>query len=210
MFGIDNYLGFLVAGILLNITPGSDTMYVLGRSIAQGKKAGIYSALGIAAGCFFHIFLAAFGLSIIIQKSPFLFNILKYAGALYLIYLGINMLLSKPNKNFDINGNTPPISLQKIFVSGVITNVLNPKVALFFIAFLPQFVQKNYENPALSFLILGCTFNITGTLWNSFLAISAAKMTANIKNNPSAQVILDRLTGVVFIALSIRLAFQQR
>lgn len=131
MFGIENFLAFLLAGILLNLTPGSDTMYVLGRSISQGRLAGIYSALGIGAGCLVHIFLATFGLSVIIKNSQMLFDLIKYAGAAYLFYLGVKMLINKDKQQFNITKTDETTDLKKVFLSGAVTNVLNPKVALF-------------------------------------------------------------------------------
>jgi RhtB (resistance to homoserine/threonine) family protein len=209
MFGIENFFTFLITGILLNFTPGSDTMYVLGRSMSQGKQAGVYSALGIALGCFVHIFLAAFGLSIIIQKSQIAFDIIKYLGAAYLVYLGIKMLLTKHKSGFEISDTEEKTDLKKILISGAITNIFNPKVALFFIAFLPQFVQKGYDNPTLTFLILGCTFNLTGTIWNTILAVFSSVMTTNIKNNYYIKNWLDRFVGIVFIVLGIKLALEK-
>ncbi len=206
MFGIENFIAFVIAGILLNLTPGSDTMYVLGRSISQGRQAGIYSALGIGGGCMFHIFLATFGLSMILKESQVLFDFIKYLGALYLFYMGIRLLIHKGKKQFDVSGMDQIPDLKKVLVSGAITNILNPKVAIFFIAFLPQFVQKDYAHPALSFFILGLTFNFTGTVWNLILAVFASSMTAKIKENYRIKTWLDRLTGTVFILLGIRLA----
>lgn len=209
MFGIENFITFLIAGILLNLTPGSDTMYVLGRSISQGKLAGIYSAMGIGAGCMVHIFLATFGLSIILKQSQVLFDCIKYLGAAYLFYMGIRLLIHKDKKQFDVTGMDQIPDLKKVFLSGALTNILNPKVALFFIAFLPQFVQKDYAHPALSFFILGLTFNFTGTLWNLILAVFAASMTTRIKENFRIKTWLDRLTGAVFVLLGIRLALAE-
>ena len=206
MFGIENFIAFLIAGVLLNLTPGSDTMYVLGRSISQGRQAGIYSALGIGAGCMFHILLATFGLSIILKESQVLFDFIKYLGAVYLFYMGVRLLINKDKRQFDVTGMDQIPDLKKVFLSGVITNVLNPKVAIFFIAFLPQFVQKDYHNHALSFFILGLTFNFTGTVWNLILAVFASSMTSKIKENYRIKTWLDRLTGTVFILLGIRLA----
>jgi RhtB (resistance to homoserine/threonine) family protein len=210
MFGITNFLTFWIAGTLLNITPGSDTMYVLGRSISQGKMAGIYAALGIFVGCLVHVFFAAFGLSVIIQQTQIAFDIIKYAGAAYLCYLGFQMLTQKAKNDFKISDEMEQVDLEKIFVSGLITNVLNPKVALFFIAFLPQFVDKNYENPALSFLILGLTFDITGTLWLMLLAAFSSKMTTKIKENYHIKTWIDRVAGAMFIFLGIKLALEKR
>ncbi|MGZ5190446.1 MAG: LysE family translocator, partial [Flavisolibacter sp.] len=138
---IDNFWVFALTGLLLNLTPGNDMIYVIARSSGQGIKAGVISALGIGAGCIVHILAAVIGLSAIIAQSAIAFDIIKYAGAAYLIYLGIKSLLSK-KKKLTIN-KLEEISYTKIFWQGVITNVLNPKVALFFLAFLPQFIDIN-------------------------------------------------------------------
>jgi RhtB (resistance to homoserine/threonine) family protein len=206
MFGIENFLAFVLAGILLNLTPGADTMYILGRSISQGQKAGIYSALGIACGCCIHVMFAAFGLSIIIAQSQLAFNTVKYLGAAYLFYLGVKMLLDKSKSNFTVP-ELADINHRKIFLSGVITNVLNPKVALFFIAFLPQFVQKDYIHNPVSFLILGLTFTITGAIWSLILAASAARNSKSFKKNPTIDKWLNKATGGIFILLGIKLVF---
>ena len=209
MFGIENFITFLIAGILLNLTPGSDTMYVLGRSVSQGRLAGMYSAMGIGAGCMVHIGLATFGLSMILKRSEMVFDFIKYLGAAYLFYMGVRMLINKDKQSFDMTGMDEMPDLKKVFLSGVITNVLNPKVAIFFIAFLPQFVQEDYDKPSLSFFILGLTFNFTGTVWNLFLAVFASSMTAKIKKNYPVKTLLERLTGMVFVGLGIKLALAE-
>ena len=180
MFGIINYKLFILSGILLNITPGADTLYILGRGISQGRKSAIISALGISAGCLVHTILAAFGLSAILEKSIFAFNIVKWIGALYLIYLGINSIKSKEIV-FDNIENTKIISSKKIFLEGVVTNVLNPKVALFFLSFLPQFISTNNNYGFIPFLILGFTFIITGTFWGLILSFSSSIMANAMK-----------------------------
>ncbi len=207
MFGIENFSAFIIAGVLLNLTPGADTMYILGRSLSQGRKAGVYSALGIAIGCFFHVFLAAFGLSVIISKSQLAFDIIKYLGAGYLFYLGLKMLLNKDKSAFEISQMEEKPDSKKIFISGVITNIMNPKVALFFIAFLPQFVQKGCSNHSLSFLFLGFTFNFTGTVWNLILATFSSALSSKIRSNYSLRKWLDKFTGLIFILLGLKLAF---
>lgn len=136
MSGIENYLGFIIAGIIMNLTPGADTIYIITRSIAQGKKAGIYSVLGIGSGAIIHIILAGFGLSVILAKSILLFNIIKWIGASYLIYLGVRMLLDKSKLFADEKTEFEKTDLSKIYRQGFITNVLNPKVAIFFLSLL--------------------------------------------------------------------------
>lgn len=143
MSDIVNYWGFLTACILLNLTPGSDTIYILTRTIAEGKKSGLMSSFGILAGILCHILAVSLGLAGIVAHSPTLFNFLKYAGAIYLCYLGIKMW-REPLVLEKINLDRLP--LWKIFRQGLITNLLNPKVLLFFLALLPQFVSSNLEN----------------------------------------------------------------
>lgn len=209
-FGISNFGAFILAGIVLNITPGSDTFYILTRSIAQGRYAGILSALGISTGGIVHTVAAAFGLSLILSQSAFAFHCVKFAGAAYLVYLGIRAFFSSAHHSFSHqHKHETTISLKSLFFSGVMTNVLNPKVALFFLAFLPQFITPDPENGSLSFLILGCTFVTTGTIWGLCLAyfssIFAERLSAGSFSN-----VLAKVSGTVFIALGIRLALEKR
>ncbi|MBC5992194.1 LysE family translocator [Pontibacter cellulosilyticus] len=206
MFGIINFGAFLLAGVLLNLTPGSDTVYILGRSISKGRKAGLLSALGISTGALIHTVFAAFGLSIILAQSATAFNVVKYAGAIYLIYLGVRSVAAKHKSEFAIKENATFISNRKIYLSGILTNVLNPKVALFFLAFLPQFIDPGYANSALPFFVLGLTFVTTGTIWCIVLALFSAKLSNRIKQNIKVRVWLDRFTGMVFILLGVKLA----
>ena len=210
MFGIINFGAFLIAGILLNLTPGSDTMYILGRSISQGKKAGLLSALGISTGALVHTVFAALGLSIILAQSATAFNIVKYLGALYLIYLGIKAMTSKSSNEFKLEEGSELKNNRKIYLSGILTNVLNPKVALFFLAFLPQFIDPNYTNSTVSFLVLGLTFVTTGTIWCLILALFSAKLSSSIKQNYKIKGWLDKFTGIVFIFLGIKLALLKK
>src|SRR5262245_41710280 len=160
MNSIIHFETFLIAGIVLNLTPGNDTIFILTKSIAQGRKAGIMSVLGIATGSLVHTTLAALGISIIIAQSVLVFNIVKYAGAAYLLYLGYKMITerSKFDNTISVENNKP--NLLKIYRDAVLTNVLNPKVAMFFIAFLPQFINPEYKNSILPFMLLGLTFTI--------------------------------------------------
>lgn len=211
MFGILNFGTFILAGILLNLTPGADTMYILGRSISQGKKSGIISALGISSGALFHCIFAALGLSIVLAKSATTFSIVKYIGAAYLLFLGAKTLLSKSKQaNAIVEETEKKQNYSKIYVSGILTNLLNPKVALFFLAFLPQFIDPNYTTNALPFLILGLTFVSTGTIWCLVLAFFSAKMANKIKKNTKIKTWLDKTTGVLFIFLGIQLALSKK
>lgn len=204
MFGIENYSIFIMSAILLNLTPGSDTMYILGSSLSNDKKAGILSALGISAGCVVHTFMAALGLSIVLSKSALAFDIVKYLGAGYLIYLGIRSLISKSSLLIQNNKNEKNSSL-KIFFQGVMTNVLNPKVALFFLAFMPQFINPNNQYGALPFLLLGLTFVTTGTIWCVLLSIFSSYFAGKLSKKLGASTLLNKISGVVFIALGLNL-----
>ena len=205
MYGIENYFGFLVAGILLNLTPGADTIYILTRSISQGKRAGIYSVLGISTGVLVHTVLASFGLSIILAKSVFAYNLVRYVGVAYLFYLGVRMIIEKNNLFDNKDQKIEGASLLKIYWQGMLTNVLNPKVALFFLSFLPQFINPAYATGPLPFLILGFTFLTTGTLWCFFLASSASLVSKTLRNNDRIGKMMQKISGVVFIGLGIKL-----
>lgn len=212
MFGIENYLGFVLAAILLNLTPGTDSMYIITRSVSQGNKAGLYSVLGIVTGILVHTVLAALGLSIILANSPLAFTFVKYIGAIYLCYLGVKMLTQKSDaviaKGLPTNdkaASAKRLDYGKIYRQGVLTNTFNPKVALFFLAFFPQFIDPSYAHSALSFLILGLSFALTGFVWCSCLALLASKFSANLRKNPAIEVLLNKISGVVFIGLGVKL-----
>jgi len=206
MTGIVHFETFLLAGILLNLTPGNDTIFILTKSIGQGKKAGIISTLGIATGSVGHTILAAFGLSIIIAKSILLFNIIKYLGAAYLLYMGYKMLTNKTQLNTDGIIHTKSVDYLKIYRDGFFTNILNPKVALFFIAFLPQFIDPTFRNTVFPFLLLGTTFITTGTIWCLILAIFASSIFAKLKNNKKVSTYINKICGLTLIGLGIKVA----
>lgn len=208
--GIINFETFLFASLLLAFTPGSDTMFILGRSISQGKKAGILSAIGISSGALIHCLFAVLGLSIILAQSALAFQVVKYAGAAYLIYLGLKALFSKQTDAFELNPNLNQLSGKKIYFSGILTNLLNPKVALFFLAFLPQFVEPTFAGNPIPFMILGLTVVITGTLWCLTLAIFSSKLSSRLRENRRFNKWLNRITGGLFISLGIKLAFVER
>ncbi|TYR81391.1 LysE family translocator [Priestia megaterium] len=203
MFGITSFGLFLLTALLMNITPGTDTMYIVSKSISQGKKAGIYSVLGISTGSLVHTFLAAIGLSVILATSVVLFTIVKIIGSGYLVYLGIRMLIQK-SSNFQFK-DTKNMPIKKIYTQGLLTNVTNPKVALFFISFLPQFISGDNSYGPLPFIILGLTFVTTGTLWCLVVAIFSSFATKKLRNNPKVEFILNKITGVIFIGLGIKL-----
>jgi threonine/homoserine/homoserine lactone efflux protein len=210
MDAIQNFGTFLISCILLNLTPGSDTILILSKSIAQGKKAGVVTALGIGLGIIGHTLLAAFGLSLIIAKSIVLFNVVKYAGAAYIIFLGVKMLLAKTPIDLDRKAGQIQQNLFTVFRDGFLTNILNPKVALFFIAFLPQFIDPAHHAGAFPFMILGLTFTITGTIYCSILAVFAAEIFSSLRNNTSFSTLLNKTCGSVLVFLGVYVALLRR
>jgi len=204
MWGIFNYKLFILTGILLNMTPGADTFYILGKGMSKGKKSAVISAFGITVGCLIHTILAAFGLSTILAKSITAFNIIKWAGAMYLIYLGIKSFKSSAI-DVDSSENQKELSNKKIFLEGILTNILNPKVALFFISFLPQFIEADNTYGAIPFLILGITFLLTGCVWYQILALFSSTLTEKIRNNKNISKMIGKITGIAFVALGITL-----
>src|SRR5581483_9437995 len=205
MFHLQNVYLFFIASLMLNLTPGNDMLYVASRSISQGPKAGIVSALGVFCGCFVHIFAAVFGLSLIIAQSAWLFNLVKFAGAGYLVYLGIRSLLSKPVTG-RMEQSTVKSNGWKVFRQGVITNALNPKVAIFFLSFLPQFVDPKSPYIKVDLLTLGLWFAAQGTIVLMIVAIILGKSRNFFKDNPRVWLIQERITGVILIGLGIRVA----
>ncbi|WP_430508116.1 LysE family translocator [Rossellomorea marisflavi] len=203
MFGVIHFEVFLLTGILLNLIPGADTMYIVGRSISQGRTAGIYSVLGIISGSLVHTLFVAFGLSLILVKSVLLFNVIKVIGVVYLVYLGIRMILDKSNLAFQQATGTT-MNKRKIYIQGLLTSLTNPKVSLFFIAFMPQFIDPNVTSPV-PFLILGLTFTITGLLWCLFVAYFSSYATKTLSGNQKVGQVLNKVTGVIFIGMGIKL-----
>jgi RhtB (resistance to homoserine/threonine) family protein len=210
MLGITGFAFFLVAVFLLNITPGPDTAYIVGRSVAQGRGAGIVSALGISAGCVVHTLACAFGLTAILAASATAFTVIKVAGAIYLIYLGVRLIFAKAEADAASKesavAKAAPKSLRQLFTQGFITNVLNPKVVLFFVSFFPQFVAADSEHKTLAFLALGLVFIAMSTVWNSFVAWIAGSVTEHFSGKPVMKKWLDRGVGSAFVGLGIKLA----
>jgi len=199
---------FAGAGLLLNVTPGPDLLYILGRSVSQGRQAGVVSALGIGAGCLFHVTAAALGVSALVLAVPVAYDVVRWAGALYLIWLGVKALRSQ-GSSLEVQA-MEATSPRRIFVQGVITNALNPKVALFFLAFLPQFADPSRGPLAPQLLLLGAIFTVNGTLVCLVFALFAARLGEWLKTRYGVTKLLDRATGGLFIALGLRLALLER
>ena len=208
MAGIHDVWLFVISGLLLNMTPGVDTLYIVGRGTAQGWRAGAVAALGIGAGCIVHTLAAALGLSAILATSATAFMVVKWIGAAYLVYLGATLLLTRAGGSAAVA--PPPATLSRVFAQGFLTNVLNPKVALFFLAFLPQFIDADAPQKALAFLVLGTIFIVNGTLWNLLVAWSASGLGRRLAAGRSAATWLNRALGGLFIALGVRLALSER
>ena len=211
MLGTHDLLLFVVSGLLLNITPGPDTLYIVGRSSTQGLRAGAVAALGIGAGTLVHITAAALGLSAVLAVSATAFAVVKIAGAAYLVYVGISLMRNSSSGRKAAGVAAPaPARASTVFFQGFLTNVLNPKVALFFVAFLPQFVGADAPNKALALLFLGSIFNLNGTLWNLLVAWSAARLTRGAMHSLAFGTWFSRCVGGLFICLGIRLALSGR
>lgn len=209
MFGIHDFALFLTTGILLNLAPGPDTVYILGRSIAHGRRAGVASALGISVGSVFHTCAAALGLSAFLATSAWAFTAVKLAGAAYLIFLGVRALLERTH-DLSLPAHFKRKGAAAAFRQGILTNILNPKVALFFLAFLPQFIDSAAPSKTLAFLILGLTFVTTGTAWCLILAWFSSAFSARLRGNATVAALLNRAVGSLFIFLGLRLAVAAR
>jgi RhtB (resistance to homoserine/threonine) family protein len=205
MFGIHDFGLFLAAAILLNLTPGPDTVYILGRTIAQGREAGIASALGISLGSIFHTCAAALGLSAILATSAIAFGAIKLLGGAYLIFLGIKMILDR-RKQLSLPSSFRRRTTSAAFRQGILTNILNPKVALFFLAFLPQFIDPGSNAKIAAFISLGLTFVTTGTIWCLVLAWFASAFSERLRANETVVQWLNRTAGALFVFLGVRLA----
>jgi len=205
MLGIHDYWLFVATGVLLNLTPGQDTLYILGRSIAQGREIGVASALGISAGGAVHTLAAALGLSAVLATSASAFIALKVVGAVYLVYLGVRMLITRTAAvgSTDIAGL---VNMWTAFRQGMLTNVLNPKVALFFLALMPQFIEPDSSTKVGAFLVLGLTFLTTGTVWCLVLALGASRARSFFASRPRVLQSLSQVSGALFIFLGLRLA----
>jgi len=203
--GIHDLPLFIAAALLLNVTPGVDLLYVAGNTATGGRRAGVLAALGIGAGCLFHVTLAALGLSALLAASDLAFMLVKWAGAGYLVWMGVGMLRSAGGASL------PPAAVdrRRVFWRGVLTNALNPKVALFFLAFLPQFIEPHGSHQAVAFGLLGLLFTLGGTgvsLAVVWLAGVARERLANRTQASRLGLWLQRAAGAMFVVLGVKLA----
>jgi threonine/homoserine/homoserine lactone efflux protein len=198
---------FMLSALALNLSPGPSILYILSRSLGQGREAGIVSVLGLATATLIHAMAAALGLSTLFVYSPVAFAVVKYLGAAYLIYLGIATLRS--------GGVQParaaaPLSFAAVYRQGVVTDLLNPKAALFFIAFLPQFVEPAAGAPALQILFFGLLFHVTGVPVNLLVAVAGGRLAALLARRPSWARIQNWISGTVLVGLGLRLALSEQ
>jgi len=206
MLGIHHYWLFIATAIVLILTPGQDTFFILGRSIASGRPAGIAAALGVSAGTIVHTCAAALGLSALLATSPYAFMAVKLAGAAYLLYIGVRALLSRSNGLPGADAGGEPDGRWPAFRQGIVTNLLNPKVALFFLALMPQFISAGSTHKVGAFLALGFSFVAMGLAWCTILAVGASYLRKAFLRRPSLASWMNRVAGTMFIALGLRLA----
>jgi threonine/homoserine/homoserine lactone efflux protein len=199
---------FMAAALALNLTPGPDLLYVMARAGSEGRPAGVASALGIAAGCLVHTAALAAGLSALLVAVPPAYDVVRYAGAAYLVYLGVGALARRASPV--PAAPLPPTPAAAVFRQGVLTNVLNPKVALFFLALLPQFVDPHRGSAALQIVVLGLLFNTSGTLVNLGVAVLASRAGGFLRQRERGVRAAQRLAGLVFLGLGVRLVIASR
>ncbi|MCW8126080.1 LysE family translocator [Microbulbifer halophilus] len=207
MFGIENLWLFAASGVLLIVLPGPDSLYIVGRSAGQGFRAGSVAALGIATGTMVHVTAAALGLSVVLTTSATAFTVVKIVGCLYLLYMSVSLIFSKSAGDVSAGPvKTVPPPRAKIFYQGFLTNLLNPKIALFFLAFVPQFIAADSDSKAMAFLLLGLIFNIMGLIWCHCLAWTSASVSRRLSASESVKKWLNRVAGTLFGIFGIKLA----
>lgn len=212
MFGTQDLTLFIISGLLLNIAPGPDSLLIMSRSASQGWRAGSAAAFGIGAGTCVHVLAAALGLSALLATSAWAFTVIKWVGAAYLVYIGLQMLLSRRTDaaaSGEVKASTT-LSYRKIFAQGFLTNVLNPKVALFFLAFVPQFIAPDAAHKSLAFIVLGAIFNFNGMLWCNFLAVFTALASQRLTLKPWLTAWLNRAIGALFLSFGLKLALSSK
>lgn len=205
MEGIVNLPLFLLSCVALNVMPGPDTIYLVTRSIAQGRRAGLLSSWGLCTGALVHTLGAALGLSAVLSASAHAFNTVKYAGAVYLIYLGVKTFFDKESPLNTEKQDVVPASGRRIFFQGVLVDLLNPKVALFFLAFLPQFIDHRAPNKFVTFVLLGVILVIFSLVWEGILVLGSAKLAGYFTRNENSGKRVNRVAGSLFFGLGVRM-----
>ncbi|AOK62961.1 LysE family translocator [Burkholderia ubonensis] len=204
-----SWLPFLATSLLIILTPGQDMVLVMSRTLSGGTRTGVVTAAGVSVGLIVHTMLATLGLGALLQASEWLFTVLKLAGALYLLYLGVTLLRSSGELTLSSGGRAPESAL-RTFAQGALSNVSNPKVALFYLAFLPQFVQADAARPMLAVFVLGATFAGLTFLVKGPVALFAGLLSTSIRRNPRILTRMHRVSGVVLLGLGVKLALERR
>jgi threonine/homoserine/homoserine lactone efflux protein len=210
MFGIHDLALFTAASVLLAITPGPDSTLIFAQSLRHGARGGITAALGTATGCLVHVTAASIGLSALLAASASAFNVLKWLGAAYLAFIGLRMIVTGARAAAPQAVDKPALRRSSVFWTGFFTNVLNPKVAVFFVAFLPQFVTGHARYAPLGFAVLGLIVIVIGFAWLVGLALLAARSAAAMSGRERLRAWLERALGAAFIALAVKLAVAER
>lgn len=210
MGSLDQFLIFLVAAVLLNLSPGADHVFILTRTIAQGRFAGFLSSWGVCTGAMIHVLAAAFGISAVLAASATAFTVVKLAGAAYLIWLGIRALQSKGLALSADTAATPPAGAWTIYRQGVIVDLLNPKVAVFFMAFLPQFVDERLGGATWQMVTLGAVVIAVALMWETALIFGAGALSRRLRTRPAIAKWISYASGATFIGLGVKLAVERR
>ena len=216
MIDAQQLLLFIAAGWLLNLTPGPDVLYIVTRALKNGLRAGLVAGLGIAAGCLVHVGAAAVGVGALLAASSTAFTLLKWLGAAYLLWLGLRLLRARGDGALagvvrETAGHAAvPVALKEVFLGGFWTNVLNPKVAIFFLAFFPQFVRPAHGHPALQMTILGLTFVILTMFGFGLVALGAGALNSRLAARPSLSAWLHKGAGTILMLLGLRLLWTDR
>ena len=211
--GVHDLALFAAAALLVNLTPGPDMLFVIGNSAARGRRAGVLAALGVGAGCMLHIAMAAVGLSALLAASETAFTLVKWAGAAYLVWTGLSMLRPPAPRGRASPRAAVATRSSRVFWQGALTNALNPKVALFFLAFLPQFIEPGASNQGWAFVALGLLFNAGGTLVNVLVALLTGGLHRRFEDGNRAAragMWLKRAAGALFVGIGVKLALAAR
>lgn len=209
MTDLNYWVVFFSAVLALNLSPGPDLLYIVSRTVAQGRKVGLASAAGLWVGATVHAVAVALGLSALLVASAKLFLLVKYVGAAYLVYLGIQALRSKGTKYAPVQDKGATTTPARAFRQGILVDLLNPKVAIFFMAFLPQFVRPNHGHPSLQLLVLGVLVILVAIPVETSCVLAASRTTDFLRRNPRTSVWLERMLGTVLVALGVRLAISE-
>lgn len=209
MYGIENISTFIITAAIVVISPGVDTIMVLTRSISNGKVAGFYSVIGVCMGLLVHTCAATFGLSMILAKSAFVYGLIKYLGAAYLIYLGYKSITAKTSQD-DLPFAVRSMGNGKMFFTAFISDVLNPKIAIFFLAFLPQFINPSAVNTPMPYFLLGAIILLITFIWCVLLVILGSKATMFFNRSKRAENLMNKASGLIFILLGLKVALTKR